>query len=64
MGKRVFYSWKYIFRHLARLDFRYMAIGIFGKRAVRKSLEAFSAYRDDSAFNAGRRIAHLPHDCG
>jgi hypothetical protein len=35
------------------LDFRYTAIGIFGKRAVDKSLKAFSAYRDDSAFTAG-----------
>jgi len=43
-----FYSWKYIFRHLARLNFRYTAVGIFGKRAVRKSLKAFSAYLDDS----------------
>jgi len=47
MGR--FYSWKYIFRHLARLDFLYTAVGIFAKRAVDKSLKAFSAYRDDSA---------------
>ena len=45
MGR--FYSWKYVFRHLARLNFHYTAVGIFGKRAVDKSLKAFSAYRDD-----------------
>jgi radical SAM superfamily enzyme YgiQ (UPF0313 family) len=39
-----FYSWRYIFRHLARLDFHYAAIGIFGKTAVRKSLNASYAY--------------------
>ena len=42
MGR--FYSWRYIFRHLARLDFHYAAIGIFGKTAVNKSLKASSAY--------------------
>jgi radical SAM superfamily enzyme YgiQ (UPF0313 family) len=51
MGR--FYSWKYIFRHLAKLEFRYTAVGIFGKRAVDKSLKAFSAYLDDPAFNSG-----------
>ena len=51
MGR--FYSWKYIFRHLAKLEFRYTAIGIFGKRAVDKSLKAFSAYLDDPTFNTG-----------
>jgi hypothetical protein len=43
MGKPLFYSWKYIFRHLPKLDFHYAAVGVFGKRAVRKSLKAFSA---------------------
>jgi radical SAM superfamily enzyme YgiQ (UPF0313 family) len=51
MGR--FYSWKYVFRHLARLNFRYTAVGIFAKRAVHESLKAFSAYPDDSQFNAG-----------
>ncbi|HEJ83237.1 MAG TPA: radical SAM protein, partial [Desulfobacteraceae bacterium] len=44
-----FYSWKYVFRHLARLNFHYTAVGIFAKRAVYKSLKAFSAHLDDSA---------------
>jgi radical SAM superfamily enzyme YgiQ (UPF0313 family) len=47
MGR--FYSWKYVFRHLARLHFHYTAVGIFGKRAVNKSLKAFSAYLDECA---------------
>jgi radical SAM superfamily enzyme YgiQ (UPF0313 family) len=51
MGR--FYSWKYIFRHLAKLEFHYTAVGIFGKRAVDKSLKAFSAYLDDTTFNTG-----------
>ncbi len=42
MGR--FYSWKYIFRRLARLDFHYAALGIFGKTAVGKTLKASSAY--------------------
>jgi len=50
---RRFYSWKYVFRHLARLDLHYTAIGIYGKRLVDKSLKAFSAHRDGSAFTAG-----------
>ena len=45
MGR--FYSWKYIFRHLARLDFHYAAIGIFGKTTVNKTLKASAAYLDD-----------------
>ena len=45
MGR--FYSWKYIFRHLARLDFHYAAIGIFGKTTVNKTLKVSAAYLDD-----------------
>jgi len=50
---RRFYSWKYVFRHLARLNFHYTVIGIYGKRLVDKSIKAFSAHRDGSAFTAG-----------
>ena len=53
MEEHLVYSWKYIFRHLARLDFHYTAVGIFGKRGVHKSLKAFSAYLDDSATPVG-----------
>jgi len=41
MGR--FYSWKYVFRHLAKFDFHYTAVGLFGKRAVDQSMKAFSA---------------------
>ena len=51
MGR--FYSWRYILGHLARLDFHYAAIGIFGKTAVRKFLKVSSAYLDDLDFNTG-----------
>src|SRR5512139_2088440 len=51
MGR--FYSWRYILRHLARLDFHYAAIGIFGKTAIHKSLKVSSAYLDDLDFSAG-----------
>ena len=47
MGR--FYSWKYVFRHLAKLDFHYTAVGLFGKRAVDRSLKAFSACLDHPA---------------
>jgi radical SAM superfamily enzyme YgiQ (UPF0313 family) len=51
MGR--FYSGKYILRHMARLDFHYAAIGIFGKTAVHKSLKTASAYLADRDFNTG-----------
>jgi radical SAM superfamily enzyme YgiQ (UPF0313 family) len=51
MGR--FYSWKYILRHLARLDFHYAATGLFGKTAVHKSLKASSAYLDDLDVSTG-----------
>ncbi len=51
MGR--FYSWRYILGHLARLDFHYAAIGIFGKTAVHKSLKVSSAYLDDLDFSTG-----------
>ncbi len=44
MGR--FYSWKYIFKHLSKLDLHYAAIGIFGKTTVNKTLRQITAYRD------------------
>lgn len=49
MGR--FYSWKYILRHLAALDFHYAAIGIFGKTAVAKALKAVAPYLDSLKFS-------------
>ncbi|MGB9716242.1 MAG: B12-binding domain-containing radical SAM protein [Thermodesulfovibrionales bacterium] len=37
MGR--FYSWKYIFKNLSHFDFFHVAIGIYGKKAVKKALE-------------------------
>ena len=48
-----FYSWRYILRHMARLDFHYAALGIFGKTAVHKFLKVSSAYLDDLGLNIG-----------
>ncbi|QWR76596.1 B12-binding domain-containing radical SAM protein [Candidatus Magnetomonas plexicatena] len=36
MGR--FYSWKYIFRHMAKLDFFHVAVGLYGKHAVKQAL--------------------------
>jgi hypothetical protein len=58
MGR--FYSWRYILGHLARLDFHYAAIGIFGKTAIHKSLKVSSAYLYDLHFNAGGLPYHGP----
>lgn len=38
-----FYSWKYILRHLATLHFRYAAIGLFARTAIRKFMETYAA---------------------
>jgi radical SAM superfamily enzyme YgiQ (UPF0313 family) len=42
MGR--FYSWKYIFRHLAQFDFNYVAIGLYGRSAVKKALSEARDY--------------------
>jgi hypothetical protein len=48
-----FYSWKYILKHLAKLEFHYAALGIFGKTTIRKLLKASSVYLDDFNLNPG-----------
>lgn len=42
MGR--FYSWKYIFKHLAHFDFFHVAIGLYGKKAVRRALDEARDY--------------------
>lgn len=42
MGR--FYSWRYILSHLAKLDFKYATVGVFGKNAVKKALKEVSGY--------------------
>jgi hypothetical protein len=51
MGR--FYSWKYIIKHLARLDLHYASLGIFGKTTIRKLLKTSSVYLDDFDLNTG-----------
>ena len=45
-----FYSWKYILRCLTQLDFKYAAIGLFGKRTVDKCLKAAAPYLESLEF--------------
>lgn len=42
MGR--FYSWKYIFRHFAHLDFFHASVGLYGKKAVKEALEEAKEY--------------------
>ncbi len=49
MGR--FYSWKYILRHLVKFDFFYAAVGIFGKKTIKKVLKEGSAYLDNLGTN-------------
>ncbi len=47
----LFYSWKYILKHLAKLDFHYAAIGVFGKTTIHKLLKASLVYLDELGLN-------------
>jgi radical SAM superfamily enzyme YgiQ (UPF0313 family) len=42
MGR--FYSWKYIFKHLTHFDFFHVAIGLYGKKAVKRALDEARDY--------------------
>jgi radical SAM superfamily enzyme YgiQ (UPF0313 family) len=42
MGR--FYSWKYIAKHAAKLDFFHTAIGFYGKKAVKQALDEAKDY--------------------
>jgi radical SAM superfamily enzyme YgiQ (UPF0313 family) len=42
MGR--FYSWKYIFKHLAHFDFFHVAIGLYGKKAIKRALDEAMDY--------------------
>ncbi len=52
-----FYSWKYIFKNLARFEFFYAGIGIYGKRAIRKGLKEIDGYLD--SIGLGSRPPHM-----
>ena len=58
MGR--FYSWKYILKHLTKLDFHYAGIGLYGKKAVNKTLREITAYRDKVvSYNPGNTEIHV-----
>jgi hypothetical protein len=42
MGR--FYSWKYILRHLMKFDLHYVAVGLFGRRIVSKTMKEVKPY--------------------
>ncbi|KWT75939.1 B12-binding domain-containing radical SAM protein [Candidatus Magnetominusculus xianensis] len=42
MGR--FYSWKYIAKHVAKLDFFHVAVGFYGKQAVKQALDEAKDY--------------------
>jgi radical SAM superfamily enzyme YgiQ (UPF0313 family) len=42
MGK--FYSWKYILKHLVKFEFFYAAIGLYGKKSIKKGLKEIMNY--------------------
>jgi radical SAM superfamily enzyme YgiQ (UPF0313 family) len=50
-GMGHFYSWKYILKHMAKLDLHYAAIGIYGKKSVNKALSQLAAYRNNMLLN-------------
>jgi len=57
MGR--FYSWKYIMKHLAKLDLYYAGIGLFGKKTVNKTLKQITVYRDKvSSYNPDNAEIH------
>lgn len=51
MGR--FYSWKYVLRHCAKLDFHYAAIGLYGHWAVRNALARARTYIEDRSLAPG-----------
>jgi len=57
MGR--FYSWKYILKHLAKLELHYSGIGIFGKFTVNKTLRQIAASHDKVlSYNSGNAEIH------
>jgi len=61
MGR--FYSWKYIFKHLAHLDFFHVIVGLYGKKAVKRALKETAEYlnsisklRDTNLLGTGQII--------
>ncbi|MEW6570238.1 MAG: radical SAM protein [Nitrospirota bacterium] len=55
MGR--FYSWKYILKHLASLDFFHAGVGLYGKKAVKKALRETKAYLNSISRLGGSQLA-------
>ncbi len=55
-----FYSWRYIFRSLARRDFHYVAVGLIGRRIVAKSMKEMGPYLGMIRESAAAAISWTP----
>jgi len=58
MGR--FYSWKYIFKHLAHFDFFHVAIGLYGKKAVKRALDEARDYLNSLGELKDPRLLEMP----
>ncbi|RMG73882.1 MAG: radical SAM protein [Nitrospirae bacterium] len=52
-----FYSWRYIFKNLAKFELFYAGIGIYGKRAIRKGLKEIYSYLDSIGLGSTANMA-------
>jgi radical SAM superfamily enzyme YgiQ (UPF0313 family) len=59
MGR--FYSWKYIFKHLTHLDFFHVAIGLYGKKAVRRALDEARDYLNSLGERKDPYLLEMPY---
>jgi radical SAM superfamily enzyme YgiQ (UPF0313 family) len=59
MGR--FYSWKYIFKHLAHFDFFHVAIGLYGKKAVKRALDEARDYLNSLGERRDPYLLELPY---
>jgi len=59
MGR--FYSWKYIFKHLTHLDFFHVAIGLYGKKAVRRALDEARDYLNSLGERRDPLLLEMPY---
>ena len=59
MGR--FYSWKYIFKHLTHLDFFHVAIGLYGKKAVRIALDEARDYLNSLGERRDPLLLEMPY---
>ncbi len=45
MGR--FYSWRYILRHLAKMEFFYAAVGMYGKKMIKRAMKEIQDYLEE-----------------